>query len=550
MRAIEPCGFLGVSSKTMTKEKYILVSAMKNEAPFLLEWVAYHRAIGFDTIIIYSNPSDDGTEELLEALDSSGIITHRRSTPPSGVSAQNHMAVLFNSEGFLKNGDWCIWLDGDEFLNVHVKARTVQDLAAAMNGKQGLLVPWRLFGNSGLSHFPGRQISAEFTGAAKVDYFYNRHIKTFFKFDDGIVGLGPNCIHRPKLVRDRWKASDFLNGQGKILDISDIRHVRWLNGEDSGKNWGVRMKEHGYALAQINHYIVRTPEFFLLKQSRGRGAYSGKSGNNNNRHTPAFFSSKNKNDAEDSSILFWEKAVTEKIKILSSMKLISPAIRDTTTKIQQQISTIPQQEIDALMTEDKIDVPIAKPNLTFPKAAAQAVKEAYTKADVILEYGSGGSTIFAGELPDKVVYSVENAEPWFKMMSSYLEQNPPISPINLHHVDIGEVKAWGRPRNENGWRGYSRYPLSVWDIPDFQQPDVVLIDGRFRVGCFLAAMYRCEKPMTILFDDYTNREKYHVVERFFKVSKTHGRMAQFDITPTTVNPRDLEFITRYLTESE
>lgn len=37
---------------------FTLFSAMKNEAPFLLEWVAYHKAIGFDRIVIYSNDSD------------------------------------------------------------------------------------------------------------------------------------------------------------------------------------------------------------------------------------------------------------------------------------------------------------------------------------------------------------------------------------------------------------------------------------------------------------------------------------------------------------
>ena len=33
---------------------------MRNEAPFILEWIAYHRAIGFDDFLIYSNDCSDG----------------------------------------------------------------------------------------------------------------------------------------------------------------------------------------------------------------------------------------------------------------------------------------------------------------------------------------------------------------------------------------------------------------------------------------------------------------------------------------------------------
>ena len=50
----------------------VLFSAVKNEAPFLLEWIAYHKVIGFDEIVICSNPSTDGTEEILAPLALAG----------------------------------------------------------------------------------------------------------------------------------------------------------------------------------------------------------------------------------------------------------------------------------------------------------------------------------------------------------------------------------------------------------------------------------------------------------------------------------------------
>lgn len=43
--------------------KVALVATAKDEGPFVLEWVAYHRLAGFDPIIIYQNDSTDGTAD-------------------------------------------------------------------------------------------------------------------------------------------------------------------------------------------------------------------------------------------------------------------------------------------------------------------------------------------------------------------------------------------------------------------------------------------------------------------------------------------------------
>ena len=56
---------------------YTLVATAKNEGPYLLEWVAYHRMIGFDNILIFQNDSDDYTHETLRILDSLGVVQYR-----------------------------------------------------------------------------------------------------------------------------------------------------------------------------------------------------------------------------------------------------------------------------------------------------------------------------------------------------------------------------------------------------------------------------------------------------------------------------------------
>jgi hypothetical protein len=45
-----------------------IVTTMKNEGPFILEWLAYHRAIGVEDFLIYTNDCSDGTDTMLELL--------------------------------------------------------------------------------------------------------------------------------------------------------------------------------------------------------------------------------------------------------------------------------------------------------------------------------------------------------------------------------------------------------------------------------------------------------------------------------------------------
>ena len=77
----------------------------------------------------------------------------------------------------------------------------------------------------------------------------------------------------------------------------------------------------------------------------------------------------------------------------------------------------------------------------------------------------------------------------------------------------------------------------------------MLVDGRFRAACVITTLLRTEKPLTLLFDDYTERRGYHAVEQFVDRAEVRGRMARFEIEPTDL-PRDkLTEILRLYTKS-
>lgn len=176
----------------------------------------------------------------------------------------------------------------------------------------------------------------------------------------------------------------------------------------------------------------------------------------------------------------------------------------------------------------------------MPEEEVAYLAQAYQDAHVILEYGSGGSTRLAAGLLGKFVMSVESDPDWMRSLRRDLVDA--VSPVILYYADIGPVGPWGRPLSDRGWRGFHRYPNSVWDQPWFREPDTVLIDGRFRTACFATVLMRTEKPVRVLFDDYGLREKYQLVERILKPSKIVGRLAEFSVLPDAYSKSELSFL--------
>lgn len=175
-------------------------------------------------------------------------------------------------------------------------------------------------------------------------------------------------------------------------------------------------------------------------------------------------------------------------------------------------------------------------DLTFPPEEAALVRETYAAARVILEYGSGGSTMLGASMPGKYVISVESDWAWAVNLQRQIDGAALPSPAVVWHVDIGQTGRWGRPVDDAAWQRYHHYPLSVWSEPFFRHPDVILIDGRLRPACLVAAAVRITRPVTVLFDDYVGRPAYHVVEQVARPVATIGRMAEFRLEPGTASP--------------
>lgn len=184
---------------------------------------------------------------------------------------------------------------------------------------------------------------------------------------------------------------------------------------------------------------------------------------------------------------------------------------------------------------------MTRPVLTLPEVEAEALASAYRDASVILEYGSGGSTVLASDM-GKTVFSVESDAAWLDGMRTWFDQHKPKGRVVLHHANIGPTGKWGAPTGPKSFRNFPGYALSVWDRADFEHPDLVLIDGRFRPACLLATAFRISRPVRVLFDDYAGRPHYHDIETMLRPSRMHGRMAEFQLVPTAVPAERLDWV--------
>lgn len=157
-------------------------------------------------------------------------------------------------------------------------------------------------------------------------------------------------------------------------------------------------------------------------------------------------------------------------------------------------------------------------------------KNSLSKCSNYLEYGSGGSTVLASQYNLNSIISVDSDKLWADKVESKINRSKKF--ISINYCDIGPVRDWGIPTDLSGWKNYWKYTVLPWKVSIDRNihPDLVLIDGRFRVSSFIYSWLNADEGTIILFDDYTTRPEYHILEKIFSPVATHGIMAEFSVT--------------------
>jgi hypothetical protein len=168
--------------------KLSICAIFKNEAPYLKEWIEYHKLVGVDHFYLYNNESDDNYKEVLADYIKANEVTlfdwPNRNLDQWG---RQHWAWVYTTQvpayenAFQIAKDtskWVATIDIDEFI-VPVKTdKITQVLDKIEKNFPAIEIYWRVYGTSGLDEIPPNRLLIE---SLNKRSFVNAPINKTFK---------------------------------------------------------------------------------------------------------------------------------------------------------------------------------------------------------------------------------------------------------------------------------------------------------------------------------------------------------------------------------
>jgi len=232
-----------VSTACFAKQYSLSMCSMfQNEAPYIKEWVEFHRLVGVEHFWLYNNNSTDNYKEVLKPYVKKGIVTLVEW--PSNVNTTNidHHTFIVQVGAFTdaikrakKNTKWLAILDVDEFLFSPINDSVVEVLDKYYKECSGVCVNWQLFGTSHVASIGTKELLLEkLQLKAPTDYARNRMFKSIIRPGDVRKCTNPHFC--------RYKAGKFnVNANRERIET---------------QNTGVFVDK-----LRVNHYWVRDEHF-------------------------------------------------------------------------------------------------------------------------------------------------------------------------------------------------------------------------------------------------------------------------------------------------
>ncbi|QUJ77867.1 glycosyltransferase family 2 protein [Sulfitobacter albidus] len=243
------------------ERKITAVTCVKNEGPFLIEWIAYHRLLGVTDFLFYSNDCDDGTDTLLDALADEGLCVHLPN-PAEGRNYQMEALKDAKRQAVVQDADW-VWIaDVDEFPNIHVGDHSFAALIEACGDPQAISLNFQFFANDGVEDYVDAPVIGQFSRSHNPDLWCGEaaiEVKSLVRADFPLQYYG---AHRPFQKAKKAKGVTWTDGSGrpvphKFLVAANPRRIRRFPAA------GAR------AHATLNHYALRSLDSYLVKNDRG-----------------------------------------------------------------------------------------------------------------------------------------------------------------------------------------------------------------------------------------------------------------------------------------
>ncbi len=227
-----------------------ILATARNEGPYLMEWIAHHRAIGFEHIFLYTNDNTDGSDDLLQLLADAGVISWFRNhvqpdTLPQHRAYGHALSVMPDILAYR----WTMIADIDEFVGFDTNAfGSISDyiLWQEQRRAEAIALSWKLHVASPADAWRDRPSIERFPlREAALD----PHVKMIFRTN---MAWNANPHHpEPRLGASLVYRSE--RGEPYVQKVTPAQSAA-----PSAK------------CAWISHYTFRSAPEMLMKLARGR----------------------------------------------------------------------------------------------------------------------------------------------------------------------------------------------------------------------------------------------------------------------------------------
>ena len=245
-------GFFIFGQLAASKCELAVTAIFQNEAPYLREWLEYHKLIGVERFYLFNHYSSDNFREILEPYIRDETVKLVDLECGHNVRVRNiqpgvYKSIIKELQGEVK---WLAIIDIDEFLLPMTEKDLPTTLRKHFDKASLIYVNWRNFGTSQkrLSHNDTRMIP-NLTSCSLKSHPRNAIGKSIVRVDHVDLNKKPTP-HFPILLRDKivkYGDGKLFGGDGKPFNqISDLR--------SDG--------QHHDKYLRINHYFTRDEGFW------------------------------------------------------------------------------------------------------------------------------------------------------------------------------------------------------------------------------------------------------------------------------------------------
>lgn len=154
-----------------------IVAILFNEAPYVKEWIEYHRMLGVERFYIYDNGSTDNVKDVLKPYMDEGIVCYHY-VPGFEMQNKVYRDAVFKYKNQTR---WMAIIDLDEFI-LPLEKDSICEFLKDYEKYPAVVANWKVFDSNGFETPPtehGGLVTANYTRVyADDDIPINTHIKS------------------------------------------------------------------------------------------------------------------------------------------------------------------------------------------------------------------------------------------------------------------------------------------------------------------------------------------------------------------------------------